>query len=260
MAIAINYATAACVGYLFIQQPIKLTSSDIDWIAISSVLGILFSIVFNLCRATTQHVGMSITSVSMKLGVVFPVVIGIVFYKEDFQWINYIGLAFGFTSIVLLNKLDKSIDNKESRYVLFLPFLVWLGSGFCDGAVQLIQKKFPTPASNGMFSFTAFLAAAIASFSFIVWKRIHWNLRSVLGGLALGIPNYFSIYFLVRALQEMEIEYQMESSILFMVNNLAIILTSIAIGMFLFKERLNRYRILGLVSALVSLYLMNVKV
>lgn len=259
LAIAINYATAAIVGFFFLQKINPLTSNDLDWLVISCSLGVMFSIVFNLSRAATQKVGMGITSVAMKLGVVFPVIIGIMFYGEDFQWINYVGLFLGFTSIYFLNKPSKSINNKLDKLVMLLPIFVWLGSGVCDSAVQLIQQKFAVPASNGMFSFTAFLAAAISSLSFVIFKRMKWDIRSLLGGIALGIPNYFSIYFLVKALQEMEKDFQMKSSTLFMVNNLSIVILSVGIGLILFKERLDKFKLFGLFLALLALYLINTK-
>lgn len=259
LAIAINYATAAIVGFFFLQKINPLTSNDLDWIAISCSLGVMFSIVFNLSRAATQKVGMGITSVAMKLGVVFPVIIGIIFYKEDFQWINYVGLFLGFTSIYFLNKPSKNIDNKIDKLVLLLPVFVWLGSGVCDSAVQLIQQKFTVPASNGMFSFTAFLASAISSLGFVTFKRLKWDVKSLVGGIALGIPNYFSIYFLVKALQEMEKDFQMKSSTLFMVNNLSIVILSVGIGLILFKERLDKFKLFGLIIAILSLYLINCK-
>jgi drug/metabolite transporter (DMT)-like permease len=206
---------------------------------------------------TTQKVGMGITSVAMKLGVVFPVLIGILFYSEDFQWINYVGLLLGFSSIYFINKSSKDVDYKQDK--LILPLLVWFGSGLCDSAVQLIQKLFPIPASNGTFSFTAFLSAATSSIAFVLFKRMKWDIKSLIGGIALGIPNYFSIYFLVKALQEMQKEFYMESSSLFMVNNLSIVILSVGIGLVLFREKLDRLKIFGLFLALVSLYLINYK-
>jgi drug/metabolite transporter (DMT)-like permease len=256
LAIAINYLVAAFVGLFFIQ-PVPLSGTDINWIAISSCLGFMFSLIFNLSKMTTQKVGMGITSVAMKLGVVFPVLIGILFYSEDFQWINYVGLLLGFSSIYFVNKSSKDVDYKQDK--LILPLLVWFGSGLCDSAVQLIQKLFPIPASNGTFSFTAFLSAATSSIAFVLFKRMKWDIKSLIGGIALGIPNYFSIYFLVKALQEMQKEFYMESSSLFMVNNLSIVILSVGIGLVLFREKLDRLKIFGLFLALVSLYLINYK-
>ena len=258
LAIAINYLVATFVGLFFIQ-PVPLSGTDINWITISSCLGFMFSLIFNLSKMTTQKVGMGITSVAMKLGVVFPVLIGILFYSEDFQWINYVGLLLGFSSIYFINKSSKDVDYKQDKLIFILPLLVWFGSGLCDSAVQLIQKSFPIPASNGTFSFTVFLSAATSSIAFVLFKRMKWDIKSLIGGIALGIPNYFSIYFLVKALQEMQKEFYMESSSLFMVNNLSIVILSVGIGLVLFREKLDRLKIFGLFLALVSLYLINYK-
>lgn len=259
LAIAINYLAAAVVGLFYLKGNILPISAHWDWISISCALGFMFSIIFNLSRYTTQKIGMGITSVAMKLGVVFPVLIGILFYGEHFTALNYLGLGLGFISIYFINKPSQNNDIQETKYIYLLPLLVWIGSGVCDSAVQLIQIKFPTPASDGSFSFLAFLSAAISSISFVIYRRTPWDIRSILGGIALGVPNYYSIFFLVKALQEMKLQYQMDSSNLFMVNNLSIVICSVAIGLLFFKEKLNRWNVLGIVLSLISLYIINIK-
>lgn len=259
LAIAINYLAAAVVGLFYLKGNILPISAHWDWISISCTLGFMFSIIFNLSRYTTQKIGMGITSVAMKLGVVFPVLIGILFYGEQFTALNYLGLGLGFISIYFINKPSQNNDIQETKYIYLLPLLVWIGSGVCDSAVQLIQIKFPTPASDGSFSFLAFLSAAISSISFVIYRRTPWDIRSILGGIALGVPNYYSIFFLVKALQEMKLQYQMDSSNLFMVNNLSIVICSVAIGLLFFKEKLNRWNVLGIVLSLISLYMINIK-
>jgi len=259
-AIAINYVVAACVAIFYLDKSIYLSSNDSSWILISLGLGLMFSIIFNLSRFTTQKVGMGITSVAMKLGVVFPVLVGILFYKEPFGYINYLGLFLGIISIYFINKSAQVSENKESNISTFiLPILVWVGSGVCDSLVQLIQKKYTIPANNGSFSFLTFWSAGFSSILFILFRRLKFNLKSTLGGIALGIPNFFSIYFLVKALENMKIEFNMNSSNLFMINNLSIVIFSVLIGIVLFKEKLNRYNYFGLALSLLSLLLINYK-
>ena len=55
-----------------------------------------------------------------------------------------------------------------------------------------------------------------------------------MGGIALGIPNFGSIYFLVLALRS----GGMESSTIFPVNNVAIVMISTFLGILLFRERM----------------------
>jgi drug/metabolite transporter (DMT)-like permease len=202
---------------------------------------------------------MGITSVAMKLGVLFPVLIGVFCYHEAFSSLNFIGLAIGFISIFFINKPNESTDKVLSKSVILLPIVVWVGSGICDSSVQYLQKQFPIPCSNGLFSFIAFSSAFISSMFFIIYKKMAWDWRSIVGGICLGIPNYFSIYFLVKALKSMQNEYEMTSSNLFMINNLTIVICSVFLGIIFFKERLNKYNIFGICLSLLALIFISIK-
>ncbi len=258
-AITINYIVASIVGFIFIEPNFILKTSDISWHIIAGLLGCMFAIVFNLSKFATQKIGMSLTSVAMKLGVVFPVIIGILIYHESFKIVNYIGLIIGIVAILLINKPSKSFQGQISnRLIYILPLLVWFGSGICDSTVQLAHKKFALAAQNGSFGFIAFWMAGLSSLIFIILKGRGFNLKSIIGGIGLGIPNYFSIYFLVKCLESMQNEYKLSSSNIFMINNISIVILSIAIGVIFFKERLNVYNILGIGFALISLILISI--
>ena len=73
----------------------------------------------------------------------------------------------------------------------------------------------------------------------------------ILGGIILGIPNYFSIVYLLKALGTDGIE----SSTAFTVNNVGIVVLSTLLGLFLFHERLSLKNWLGIFTAVLSVYL-----
>lgn len=259
LAIGINYLAAACLGLYFVDwDSVNGDETNLNWVFISIFLGCMFTIIFNFSRFATQKIGMGLTSVSMKLGVLFPVIIGIFCYREAFSNVNFIGLAFGFIAIFFINKPSYSKEREFNKSLLFLPILVWVGSGICDSVVQYLQREFPIPCMNGIFSFTVFLSAFISSICFIIYKRIIWDWKSILGGICLGIPNYFSIYFIIRALKSMQNEYQMTTSNLFMVNNLTTVICSVLLGIIFFRERLNKFNIIGICMSLLALILINI--
>lgn len=259
LAIGINYLEATCLGLYFVDwDSVKGDVTNLNWVFISIFLGCMFTMIFNFSRFATQKIGMGLTSVSMKLGVLFPVIIGIFCYREAFSNINFTGLAFGFIAIFFINKPSYSKEREFNKSLLFLPILVWVGSGICDSVVQYLQREFPIPCMNGIFSFTVFLSAFISSICFIIYKRIIWDWKSILGGICLGIPNYFSIYFIIRALKSMQNEYQMTSSNLFMVNNLTTVICSVLLGIIFFRERLNKFNIIGICMSLLALILINI--
>jgi len=75
--------------------------------------------------------------------------------------------------------------------------------------------------------------------------------RNILGGVALGVPNYFSIYFLLKALQH----DSLNSASVFTINNVAIVMLSTLLGIIIFKERLSFKNWAGIGLAVISILL-----
>ncbi|MFY7862001.1 MAG: EamA family transporter [Chitinophagales bacterium] len=255
-AIAVNYFVAAVVGYVMMEDRLQIASGNQNLILLSGFLGILFSLIFNLSRYTTQKVGLAITSVAMKLGVVFPVIFGVLLYNETFQKANYFGAFLGLVAIILLNyKPNASVRYAVSgKYLFIFPLLVWFGSGICDSSVQFAEISFPKETQAGSFAFMTFLSAGVSTFGLNLIKRSTWTIRSFVGGFCLGIPNYFSIYFLVKCLHDLSFNYNVASSTVFMINNLSVVIFSIFIGLFFFKENFTTLNFIGVVLAIMSIY------
>jgi len=106
-----------------------------------------------------------------------------------------------------------------------------------------------------LFSAIVFYAAAIIGVIFILLKSIKnplkINFKNILGGIVLGVPNYFSIYYLLRALQNNTIN----SASLFTINNVAVVLFSTLLGILLFKEKVSLKNWGGIALAVVSILL-----
>jgi len=106
-----------------------------------------------------------------------------------------------------------------------------------------------------IFSALIFGAAAALGITLLlihlVQGKFKLRFKNIVGGIALGIPNYFSIYFLVKALRS----GILESSGIFTVNNVLIVLLSTLVGILLFKERLLPKNWLGIDLAVFSLFL-----
>ena len=77
--------------------------------------------------------------------------------------------------------------------------------------------------------------------------------KNILAGIALGIPNYGSIYFLIKALDM----HNLESSVIFPVNNVGIVALSVVCARILFNENLSLKNIVGVILAIISIALMN---
>lgn len=253
--IMVNYVTAACLGMVFyFESPDNVWPGLQPWMRGCLILGILFILVFNLMARTAQEIGVGIASVATKMSLVVPVLFGLLFFKEGADVFQLIGIVLALVAVYLITA-QKGGEKALSSSALWLPVLVFLGSGIIDTSINFLREQYLSDALFPLFSSLVFAVAAVSGLVFSAIKRSSLpalKMRDFLGGIGLGIPNYFSIYFLLRALSH----EHWGSAMVFTLNNVAIVLLSTLIGIFLFKERLRVLQGLGVAIALVSILLL----
>lgn len=256
-AIITNYVVACVVGLFFYSGEINPSEiAQQPWFLGTLLLGFLFIVVFNLIAKTSQTVGVSVASVATKMSLVIPVIFGILVYKEELGTIKVIGILLALAAVYFASIKEKQISIKKST--LILPILVFLGSGIIDTSIKYVQEVHIKENEFPLFSATVFAAAAVVGLVFIGFKMLKTplklNLRNVLGGIALGIPNYFSIYYLLRALQNPILN----SASVFTINNVAIVMLSTLLGILLFKEQISHKNWGGIALAIISIILVAI--
>lgn len=253
-AIITNYVVACTVGLLFYEGEVIVTDiPEKPWFWGTFALGILFIIVFNLMAATSQRLGVSVASVATKMSLVIPVLVGVLLYKEELGTFKILGVILALAAVYFASIKEKSTAFKTAS--LLLPFLTFMGSGAIDACLGYFQKEFISSTELPIFSATVFACAAFVGILVVIFKSIKKplkvNLRNVLGGICLGIPNYFSIYFLLRALQH----ESLNSASIFTINNVAIVMFSTLLGILLFKEKISQKNWGGIALAVISIIL-----
>jgi len=254
-AIVINYFIACIVGYFgFLKETDISLLPEKTWFPGTIFLGILFIVVFNLAAITTQRSGLSVVSVATKMSVAIPVLFGIIYFNESSGTIKIIGIILALGAVYLTSiKSRKGIAIKKEN--LIFPILVFLGSGIIDTSIKYLETSYVSKTDVALFSSSIFFIAGTIGFAILVVQGFIGTLRitgkNILGGIALGIPNFFSIYFLVMALRS----EGFESSTVFTINNVAIVLVSTVLGIALFKERLIPKNWIGIALAIISILL-----
>ncbi len=253
-AIITNYVVACLVGLFLYEGNVnvaQLTSTSWYWGPIA--LGVLFITIFNLMAKSTQVSGVSVTSVATKMSLVIPVVVGVVIYKEELSLLQIIGIVLALLAVYLSSQKEKGIT--INRKDLLLPLLVFLGSGIIDTSIKYFEEEHLTDQEIPIFSSMVFGCAALTGLVFIGIKSfktpLKINFKNILGGIALGVPNYFSIFFLIRALRS----DMLNSAAVFTLNNVAIVMLSTVLGILLFKERLRPKNWSGVALAVLSIVL-----
>ncbi|WP_127020856.1 EamA family transporter [Flagellimonas beolgyonensis] len=252
LAIIINYFTACTVGLLLYDGEINIGQlASSSWIYGPLLLGVLFITIFNLMAKTAQISGVSVASVATKMSLVIPVILGMALYGEQLSLWQGAGIVLALFAVYLASIKQKSIA--FNRKDLILPLLVFLGSGAIDASIKYFEEKHLTDQEIPIFSSLVFGCAALSGLIFVALKgkgnNFKVNAKNILGGIALGVPNYFSIYFLIRALRS----ETLSSAAVFTLNNVAIVMLSTLLGILLFKERLTLKNWLGVLLSVLSI-------
>ena len=257
-AIVVNYCIAFTTGILSYNGTITISQlPNLDWFYYTLILGALFIIVFNLMGITTQKNGLSVVSVATKMSVVVPVLFGLLYYNENLGAIKLFGIGIALIAVYLTsNKSDqRTVINRK---LIVLPILVFVGSGIIDTSIKFLEDAYVADNDVPLFSAIIFLAAAIIGFIIIIIQvmsgSFKFEFKNVIAGICLGVPNYFSIYFLVKTLRS-DI---LESSGIFAINNVSIVTLSTFVGIFLFKEKLIKKNWIGIGLAILSIILISI--
>ncbi|MEJ6791437.1 MAG: EamA family transporter [Lacinutrix sp.] len=255
-AIIVNYFTAFTVGMLSTKETLSVTQIiSKDWFYGSIFLGFLFIAIFNVMALTAQRNGLSVASVASKMSVAIPIIFGLYAYNESLSFQKTIGILLALFAVYLTSV--KARSSKINYKNLWLPILLFLGSGVIDTSIKFIETTYVSKNGIPLFSATIFAIAGLIGIILILIKVLKgdfkFDYRSVFGGIILGIVNYYSIYMLLKALQ---IE-NFESSNIFSVNNVCIVMLSTLLGLLFFKEKLSLKNWIGISLAIFSIVLVT---
>lgn len=246
-AIVFNYLTTVIVGSFVLGRfPLNASSPSQAWFPYAIVLGFLFIAGFNVLARTVQSFGVTLASISQKMALVMSVSFAILFFNENINTLKILGIIAAIAAIILINIPSKGIDidaqkAKSAWYMLFLTFFF---SGLIEIILFYVETQNISESADigfvvGLFGMAASIGTAIMIGGWIS-KKMKFNWKNVIGGIALGIPNFFTIYLLLKV-----IDTGIEGSVIFPILNVSIILGSAILGLTLFKEKLSKLQWLG---------------
>ncbi|MEI8110846.1 MAG: EamA/RhaT family transporter [Chitinophagia bacterium] len=258
--IVVNYFVCVITGSIAngsLPNPISVFTQPGGWGPIA--MGIGFIAVFNLMAITTQRISVAVSAVANKLSFIIPVLLSVILFHESLHFIQWIGmvialLAVAFTCFPSGNNL--SIQSRFS--FLFLPLLLFAGSGLLDTLMNYLQHQFIHEQNRHAylisgFGFAGCIGICFAAMGYYSGSR-KWNTINLLAGIALGIPNYFSIHCLVKFLSLAG----NASSAGIAINNIGIVLLSALLAWVLFKQSLSKLNIIGILLAMIAIVMISI--
>lgn len=251
-AIFINYATCIIVGNILSADTIILKPFWTEpWFGYALMLGFVFISVFYGIGLTSQKMGVSVSMVAAKLSVVIPVGIAFLVHGEELSIFKIAGIVISLLAVYLISKKKDDPIAVKGKWLWLLPVFVFLGSGLIDATLKHMQQQFIPPANAGDMVSTIFLVAFVVGLIVLFLQKEKFQLKSLGWGIALGIPNYFCMYFLVKTLE------QFDATFIFPINNIAIVVCSTVVSILFFKEKMSIANRIGFALAIVSILIIS---
>jgi drug/metabolite transporter (DMT)-like permease len=255
-AIVFNYFTAFLCGILLYGSEWKPEAlEDITWFYFAIVAAVLFISLFILMGLSAQKNGVAITSVAVKMSMAASVLGMIFLYNESVSALKIFGILLAFAGVVLVSWQGKN-EKSAAKQSLWMLFVLFFGSGILDLVLNYVQNNALQQLTPSLFSAIGFgMAGIIGLVVFLIQlqqKKTKFAFKNILGGIALGIPNYFSIYLLIKSYKETG---WADSTVLSIIN-VSIVCISALTGFLIFKEKINLTKGFGILTSLLAILLL----
>lgn len=249
----VNYIVAGTLGWTLVGGPEAFTSHMHEtWPWVALVVGLAFLPFFYIIARSTQTLGIATTSVATKLSMMIPVAVFLIADPEDgLTWQKGIAMALSIPAVILSSARDgERIDFSTLR----LPFLIFFGSGMIDLMFGWFsgEEHMSHVTDQYLFATLPFTVAGLSGLVFgLATKKQRESGTTVgatlLAGTALGLVNFASLYFLLRAYADLPLDVDaIQRSAITPLNNLGVVVVSALAAAVFFREPLNRRNYLGL--------------
>jgi drug/metabolite transporter (DMT)-like permease len=254
--IIVNYFAALLLGFgLSLSSPNFSSSIQTTWFLPALIIGVAFVAMFYVIALTSQKAGASVAAVSSRMSVVVPVLFSIIYYGESVNALKTTGIVLALPALVMASWRGNNFSI-EKKYV-YLPLILFFGSGVVDSAVKFTQQAYLDPSSIMIFSALLFSIAAATGLLLRVLSKKHLNSvfdsSIIKWGILLGLANWGSLYFFVMAL----IDSGLDSSLVFVINNCGILVLTTLLAIWFFREKRSILNWSGLLLALLVIFLLS---
>ena len=250
-AIAFNYIVALSLSWFLLKPDFKgLKFSEFivqsENTPIFLALGILLPSVFIIMSKAVEFAGIVRSDAAQRLSLFLPILAAFLIFHEILSQSKVVGIVLAFIGLFCLLSKPNEQSVVDFRGVLGLVG-VWFGYGIIDILFKQVAK------SGGAFPTTLFIAFSLAAcimFIYLLFKRTQWNVASAVGGIILGVLNFFNILFYIKAHQS----FGSNPTLVFAGMNIGVICLGTITGALIFKEKISKINWLGIVFSLCAIF------
>ncbi len=269
-AITVNYVVCVITGVAFVDTSTLTSFNPSNWWFMALFLGSMFISTFYLMGTATQKVGVTVTTVSSKMSMVIPVLVNLFIFQstKEFDIWNVMGLVIALISIILSNMKEENEDSTQKNNTnlpaspktsnrFILPISIFILGGIIDTSISYSNIHLIQKGEEGIFPILLFATAGTIGLCIIIYQLItkqeKFELKSIYAGIILGIPNYFSIYFLFKALTA----FDGNGAFVLPVINIGIIVVATTFAAIFMGDKLTKTNIVGVAMAILAIILLS---
>lgn len=247
--LAANYLMCSAMA-LYYTGDVHLFPQE-NGLSFALVLGIVSGIFylgsFIMLQWNTHTNGVVLSSLFMKLGVLVPTFMSILFFHEIPTLFQLLGMIGAIAAILIIN-LEKGSGKAASSLGLVI---LLLSGGGTDGMSKIYEELGSAPLKNH-FLLYAFIVAFILCVALCLIKKQGITGKDLFFGLLIGVPNYFSARFLLLSLSSVP------AVVAYPTYSVGSIITVTLAGVAIFREKLSRRQLIAMGIILVALVLLNI--
>lgn len=247
--LTVNYLVAAIIAFLT-ASPLSSEVRVAELLPaglLAVVVGVIFIANFFIYSKSVHHNGVGISVAAMRISLILPVLLSVVWYLELLSPLQWFGVGLVFLTLFLLLP-NKRKMLKEPFSAAWLLVLLFIGTGIGDGSLKVYEAEFTGLITKQQFMGMVFLTAFIVGLSVVLLRRrTGFTRRDWLMGAAIGIPNLYSAIFLIEALE------RMNGAVVYSSVNVLTVLGGTLLGVFRWSDRLTRLQIAGIALTVVSI-------
>ena len=248
-----NYLTCVLISFLTLPEKTMILSGSAATLACGTAGGVFFVAALVCMQSSIRRSGATLTSAFARLGLVVCLGVSILAFGERPGALQTVGICLALTAIVLLAPGGKREGRRTAGGLGLL-----LCTLLCSGGADVMAKVFDQycPAREGsLYFFFLFSVATVLCLGLLILARVRTgeriDARMFAAGLLVGIPNFYSSYLLLRALQNLP------ASLTYPVYSTGTILLVMLLSVLLFKERLQRRQLPGMALLFAALIMLN---
>ncbi len=254
MMFVTNYIVCTICSLFFIGNLDGIENNEYIfpiWFGILTGFGYLGC--FLLLELNIRKNGVVLSSTFSKLGLLVPIFIAIIFYHEIPSILKIIGIILAIIAIIIMNIefKKKDIDSKGFNIMNLLLILLLLFGGLTDASSTIFEHTSDFKL-KGLFLSIIFSSALFISLIILVIQHRRISIKDILFGIGIGIPNYFSSFFLLNSLNSLD------AVIVYPTYSVSTIVIITLVGVLFFKEKLKLNEIIGMVIIIGSIVLLNI--